>query len=55
MTIKKYGEFCDVRVINNPVAEEDEDNRRFLHDVEDWIGQEIEICTNEEVPKCIRS
>lgn len=50
MTIKKYGEFCDVRVINNPVAEEDEDNRRFLHDVEDWIGQEIEICTNEKFP-----
>ena len=50
LTIKKYGDLCDVRVINNPVAEEDEDNRRFLHDVEDWIGQEIEICTNEKFP-----
>ena len=50
LTIKKYGGLCDVRVINNPVAEEDEDNRRFLHDIEDWIGQEIEICTNEKFP-----
>jgi len=50
LTIKKYGGLCDVRVINNPVAEEDDDNRRFLHDVEDWIGQEIEICTNKKFP-----
>lgn len=32
-----------VRVVNTPVDEEDQDNRRFLKDVESWIGQKIEI------------
>ena len=52
MTIEKYGETHCVRVVNNPVAEEDDDNRRFLVDVESWIGQEIEIATNPEYPDC---
>jgi hypothetical protein len=51
LTLEKHPE-CTVRVINNPVKEEDEDNRRFLKDVERWIGQEIEIATNENYPEC---
>ena len=39
-----------IRIINNPVAEEDEDNRRFLRDVEEWVGQKIEIATNSKYP-----
>ena len=35
--------YKNVRIVNTPVKEEDEDNRRFLKDVEEWIGQEIEI------------
>ena len=42
LTIEKYGK-DNVRVINTPVKEEDEDNRRFLKDVEAWLGVPIEI------------
>lgn len=41
LTVDKYGNTHNVIVVNNPVAEEDEDNRRFLKDVEKWIGQPI--------------
>lgn len=51
-TIEKYGSIATVRVINNPVVEEDEDNRRFLKDVEKWLGVEIELATNSKYPDC---
>lgn len=50
LTIEKYSGTHHVRVINNPVAEEDEDNRRFLKNVEQWIGQPIEIAKNPKYP-----
>lgn len=46
-TLERYGAECTVRVINNPVKEEHEDNLRFLADVERWIGQPIERAVNE--------
>lgn len=49
-TIEDYGSRAIVRIVNNPIAEEDEDNRRFLHDVEKWLGQEIEIARNSNYP-----
>lgn len=49
-TIEKYGDSCIVRVVNSPVKEEDEDNRRFLNDVELWLGQKIEIAINSKYP-----
>lgn len=49
-TIEKYGDRCTIRVVNNPVAEEDEDNRRFLKDVEQWLGLPIEIAINSNFP-----
>lgn len=49
-TIEKYGTTNNVRVVNSPVYEEHVDNRRFLKDVEKWIGQEIEIVVNEKYP-----
>ena len=45
-TIEKYGHLATIRVVNNPVAEEHEDNRRFLRDVQAWLGCEIEIAIN---------
>ncbi len=49
LTISRFPE-CVVRVINNPVMEEDIDNRRFLADVQRWIGVDIEIATNPNYP-----
>jgi len=49
-TLNKYGMISDVRIVNNPVAEEDEDNLRFLHDVEKWLGREIEFAENPRYP-----
>lgn len=51
-TLELYKDTHLVRVINNPVIEEDEDNIRFLHDVEEWLGVEIEYATNKNYPKC---
>lgn len=52
ITAKVYGEEfgAKVRVVNNPVAEEDPDNRRFLLDVQDWIGLPIESAVNSNYP-----
>lgn len=49
-TIEKYGDTHIVRVVNNPVAEEDSDNVRFLRDVEKWLGVEIEFALNDKYP-----
>ena len=35
-TIRQYPD-ADVRIVNNPVYEEDADNRRFMDDVEIWL------------------
>ena len=50
LTLKKYGNDYDVRIVNNPVAEEDDDNRRFLKDIETWLDHEIEIAENPKFP-----
>lgn len=49
-TIEEYGDTHAIRIINNPVAEEHEDNRRFLKDVEDWLGIKIEVAINPKFP-----
>jgi len=49
-TIDKWGGICNVRVVNNPVIDEHEDNQRFLKDVEKWLGVEIEKCVNPKFP-----
>lgn len=51
-TIEKYGWLAKIRVMNNPAIEEHPDNRRFLKDVEKWLGVEIEIATNDKYPNC---
>lgn len=49
-TLRKYGQDCRVRVLNNPVAEEDPDNTRFLKDVQRWLGHPIESVTHPSYP-----
>lgn len=49
-TIELYAHSHNIRVVNNPVAEEDEDNRRFLADVERWLEVPIEIALNKNFP-----
>jgi len=51
-TIEKYGETHNVIVVNNPIANEHEDNIRFLRDVEKWLGLEIIFATNSNFPNC---
>ena len=45
-TIDRYGHSADIRVVNNPIKEEHHDNRRFLRDIEKWLGVEIEVASN---------
>lgn len=49
-TIELYGSTCAIRILNNPVMEEDEDNRRFLRDVEAWLGVDVELVTSKNYP-----
>lgn len=50
LTVQKYARTDIVRIVNNPVAEEDADNLRFLRDVQNWIGVEIETAKHPNFP-----
>lgn len=50
LAVERYGADHDVRIVNNPVAEEDADNRRFLADVAAWIGRPVEEAINPAYP-----
>jgi len=50
LTLERYGEQNEVRVVNSPVAEEPADNRRFLRDCEQWLGVTIEEAVNPKWP-----
>jgi len=49
-TLRRYGEHCDVRLVNNPVAEEDPDNLRFGRDLAEWLGRPIVEHRNPRFP-----
>lgn len=49
-TVEKYGETHEILIVNNPVIEEDEDNKRFLKDVSDWTGTAIFEWGSKEFP-----
>jgi hypothetical protein len=49
-TLDLYGAKNNVRILNNPIAEEDADNRRFLRDVEEWLGVRIFEVTHPDFP-----
>ena len=48
--VRRYGDRCQVVAVNNPVAEEDADNKRFARDVAAWVGGEILFATNKRYP-----
>jgi len=49
-TIEKYGKTHNIIIVNNPVIEEHPDNRRFLKDVEKWLGVPIIEAKNSKYP-----
>lgn len=51
-TKELYGECNTIRYVNNPLLEEDEDNQRFLRDVEKWLDIEIEHAINPKHSHC---
>jgi hypothetical protein len=46
-TIEIYGRYHEIVIINNPVDEEDSDNKRFLLDVSKWLGRDIIEAKND--------
>ena len=51
-TIELYGDYCEIRILNNPVIEEEKDNIRFMNDVSKWLGVEIETVINSKFTEC---
>jgi hypothetical protein len=49
-TIELYSDTHKIRIVNNPIEEEDKDNLRFLKDVERWLSHEIEFAINPKYP-----
>jgi len=52
IAVREYGNYCNVRLLNNPIKEEHEDNRRFINDLASYIGLEIETVVNPKWPEC---
>lgn len=50
LAVGKYGAE-NVMALNNPVAEEDEDNLRFSREVAEWCGVEIQHIRNSSYPE----
>ncbi|MCK9629495.1 MAG: hypothetical protein M0R37_13005 [Bacteroidales bacterium] len=49
-TIEKYGQTHDILIVNNPIKEEHEDNRRFLKQIEEYIQHPIIEAVNSKFP-----
>jgi hypothetical protein len=49
-TIEKYGKTHNILIVNNPIIEEHEDNRRFLKDIEEYIQQPVVEAKNKNFP-----
>lgn len=50
LTIDKYKKDYNILVVNNPVIEENPDNRRFLKDIEEYIQHPIIEAKNKDFP-----
>jgi hypothetical protein len=50
LTLENWGDRCNVRILNNPILEEGEDNQRFLRDCEAWLNHPIEHVRSEKFP-----
>lgn len=51
-TIELYGKDNKIIVVNNPIAEEDSDNVRFMDDVSKWLGTSIWFAMNSKYEAC---
>jgi hypothetical protein len=51
-TIRRYGNIARIIVLNSPIREEDDDNRRFLRDVMEWLGIPILPVINPKFQHC---
>lgn len=51
-TLEIYGKTHNILIVNNPVIEEHEDNRRFLNDVQEWLNHPIVEAKNKDFPNC---
>ena len=49
LTVEKYGLTHNILIVNNPVDEEDEDNKRFLYDIEKWLGVPVLFAKNTKI------
>lgn len=50
LTIDKYSKTHNIIIVNNPVKEEHEDNRRFLKDIQEWLQYPIIEAKNKDFP-----
>lgn len=50
LTIEQYSDTHDIRILNNFILEEDQDNRRFLKDVSEWLCHPIEQVSSRKFP-----
>lgn len=50
LTCKQYGDIADIRLLNNPIAEEHEDNQRFVDDLSVYLGRPVERIINPAWP-----
>jgi 3'-phosphoadenosine 5'-phosphosulfate sulfotransferase (PAPS reductase)/FAD synthetase len=50
LTLDKYGSDNRVSIVNNPIAEEHEDNQRFLKDVGKWLNVDIKFAIRSKYP-----
>ena len=50
IALDSYSDKYDVRVLNTPISEEDDDNRRFLRDCEEWLGVRVETVIASKYP-----
>lgn len=48
--VSEYSQSFEVRLLSNPILEEDSDSYRFQGDVANWVGQEIEVVGSDRFP-----
>lgn len=51
LTLDLYAQSNKVSILNNPIAEEDGDNQRFLRDCESWLGVKIQSVVSSKYPQ----
>lgn len=52
LTCRQYGSATTIKLLNNPIKEEHHDNQRFVRDLSDYLGREIETVINPAWPEC---